>query len=373
MRRGSKKNRLLDYWAGIPVLNLAATLRRRRSRPSAPPRKIGVMCSPALGDTLIFSAALQDIHAAYPDAEIVHCCMGPNKGAAAIIPGADRRIVIDLTRPDKSLKLLRPERFDLFLDYSSWQRLTAFLTLFSGANFTAGFTTPGMYRGRGYDMSVEHRRDLHEVDNFRQLTRALGLPATHVPALAPLPPQNLTSVWPAGFERPVILMHLWPSGQRAWLREWPEDRWLQLAQRLAQDTPGAVFGLTGTPAEMERTEPFLQRMRAAGLEAHAVLANFSQLATLLQRAHLVVSVNTGVMHLAAIAGVPTVSINGPNSNGRWGPVGPRAFGVESHGEGCGYLHLGFDFDGKATDCMERISVEEVLAACHAVLIPEGRG
>jgi heptosyltransferase I len=70
------------------------------------------------------------------------------------------------------------------------------------------------------------------------------------------------------------------------------------------------------------------------------------------------------MHLAAIVGAPTVSINGPNRNGRWGPVGPRAIGVEAPGEGCGYLHLGFDFDGQATDCMERITVDMVVDAAR---------
>ena len=87
---------------------------------------------------------------------------------------------------------------------------------------------------------------------------------------------------------------------------------------------------------------------------------------MLEGARVLVSVNTGVMHLGAILGTPTVSINGPNRNGRWGPVGPRAIGVEAPGEGCGYLHLGFDFDGQATDCMERITVEMVEAAVAQV-------
>ncbi len=375
MRRGSKKNRLLDYWAGIPALNAAALLHRRRSRSGETPQKIGVLCSPALGDTLLFSAALQDLRAGFPGAEIVHCCMPPNRAAAELIPGADRRLLIDLTRPDRSLRLLRAERFDLFVDYSSWQRLTAFLTLFSGARFTAGFHTPGMYRSRGYDVTVEHRRDLHEVDNFRALTRAFGVVAGNIPALAPLPAQDLDAIWPHAFADPVILFHLWPSGARAWLREWPEERWLALAAELRHLLPGAVFGITGTLAELPRTEPFIRSMAEAGFQTHPVLATFTQLAALMQRAALVVSVNTGVMHLAAIAGAPTVSINGPNGNGRWGPAPgtPRAIGVEAPGEGCGFLHLGFDFEGNPTDCMERITVEMVFSACKDVLTSTGTG
>ena len=114
--------------------------------------------------------------------------------------------------------------------------------------------------------------------------------------------------------------------------------------------------------------PFLRRMEAAGLRATAFVGKdgFASLGRMLENARVLVSVNTGVMHLGAILGTPTVSINGPNRNGRWGPVGSRAIGVESPGDGCGYLHLGFNFDGQATDCMERITVEMVEAAVREV-------
>ena len=40
---------------------------------------------------------------------------------------------------------------------------------------------------------------------------------------------------------------------------------------------------------------------------------------------------------------------------------------------CGFLHLGFNFDGNAEDCMERISVETVLATCRSLLATSGYG
>ena len=126
---------------------------------------------------------------------------------------------------------------------------------------------------------------------------------------------------------------------------------------------------------MERTEPFVETLRSRGLQAEpfAGMDGFKSLARMLQRARAVVSVNTGVMHLAAIVGAPTVSLNGPTNGARWGPVGPRALGVEAPGEGCGYLHLGFDFDGHGTDCMERITVDLVVAAVETSYGDAGRG
>ena len=370
MRRGSTKNRLLDFWGGTPLLNLLAAMRRRRSAP-ADPRRIGVMCSPALGDTLLFSAVLQDLRSAFPSAHIVHLCFRQNLIAAEILPGADERVLLHLTSPYQTIRALRAQALDALLDFTSWQRLTAFFTLLSGARYTAGFRTAGQYRDRGYDRAVEHSADLHEVDNFRALLRGSGLHTADGAEIATLhsPAVTVPEVddVPFAAEPDLIALHLWPSGQRSWLREWPQPRWMELAQRLAErDT---LFLVTGAPGDRPRIDAFVAQLRAAGLRAEPFVSpdGFRTLTHVLRRTRLVVSVNTGVMHLAAIAGARMLSINGPNRNGRWGPVGPRAVGIEAPGEGCGYLHLGFNFDGNPTDCMERISVDQVFAAAQQLL------
>jgi ADP-heptose:LPS heptosyltransferase len=172
---------------------------------------------------------------------------------------------------------------------------------------------------------------------------------------------------PFAGERNIVALHLWASGQRSWLREWPEDRWSKLARRVAG--PDTLFLITGAPNDRPRTDEFVTRLQAVGLRCEAFVSpdGFRTLTHVLRRARVVISVNTGVMHLAAIAGAPTVAINGPNRNGRWGPVGPRAVGVEAPGDDCGYLHLGFEFDGRPSNCMERTTVDDVYAAVEALL------
>ena len=365
MRRGSRKNRILDYWVGIPLLRILTLGRRHRLMP---PRiaKVGVICSPALGDTILFSGVLQDLRrhfgagSASPRAEIIHFCMDGNVAAAEMVPGADRRVLIELTEPLSTIRKIRSERLDVMLDFTSWQRLTAFYTLVSGARFTAGFETPGQHRERGYDLKVLHTDGRHEVENFRAILRLLAIPVAADPAVD-LPEGEF-----AEFDEDLVVFHPWASGQRGWLREWPEERWTELALRL--NRAGTEFVLTGSHADLARSEPLVRRMEQAGLKARAFASSdgFRSLIRLLLRARVVVSVNTGVMHLAAVSGVPTVAINGPNRNGRWGPVGPRALGIEAPGTGCGYLHLGFNFDGQPTDCMERTSVEQVVEGVKAV-------
>ena len=360
----------MDFWLGIPLLNILASVLvegRRRQWPRRVTR-VGMLCSPALGDTLLFSAVLQDVRSHFSkvngaEIQITHFCMKQNLAAAELIPGADRRVLIDLTKIGDTIRRMRAERLDVLLDFSSWQRLTAFYSMTAGARFTAGFRTAGQHRGRGYDLSVAHRNDQHELENFRGLLKELGIasgiePRVVVPEIA---------VEPLSQVQDVVVFHLWASGMQSWLREWPEDRWVDLANRLANRE--TVFVITGAPADMERTEPFLKRMMAANLQAVAFAGTdgFVSLSHLLLRARVVVSVNTGVMHLAAVLGTPTVSINGPTNKGRWGPMGRRVASVDAPGEGCGYLNLGFEYDGNPTDCMERISVEMVADAVNEVV------
>jgi heptosyltransferase III len=371
MQRGKPTNRLLDYWLGTPLLNLLATFHPRR-RPPTEFKRIGVLCSPALGDTLIFSGPLQDLRAACPGAHITHICMKQNLAAAEIIPGADACLLIDLTNPPATIKALRAQHFDLLLDFTGWQRLTAFYTLLSGAKFTVGFRSPGQRRGRAYDRTVAHTCDRHELENLRALLPGSGLfthlAAPHPPALT-IPP----GPEPLANEQDLVLFHPWASGQNSWLREWAEPNWVALAQRLAR--PNTLFVITGAPSDLPRTEPFVALLQSAGLRSVPFISpdGFISLTRLIRRARLVVSVNTGVMHLAAIAGAPTVSLNGPTAEHRWGARGPHAANVQPADGSGGYLHFGFEFDGQPEDIIDRITVDQVAEACAALENPEPAG
>ena len=72
--------------------------------------------------------------------------------------------------------------------------------------------------------------------------------------------------------------------------------------------------------------------------------------------------NTGVMHVAAALGAPTIALNGPTSGTRWGPRGPFTRCVASPMVPDGYLNLGFEHDERFAHCMDAITVAMVLDA-----------
>ena len=257
----------MDIWVGIPVLNLVACLRPKHEYPQIVER-VGVICSFALGDTLLFSAAFRSVRSYFANKQLVLFCGPQNIAAAELIPGVDKLVMVDLLKPLETISRMRDQHLDLLLDFSSWQRLTAFYSMMAGASFTVGFRTAGQHRHRGYDRVTEHTRDRHEVDNFRALLQTVNITGHNAPHIAPpaIPqPELLTR------GKQIVVFHMWPSGVRSQTREWPEDRWITLAKRLAADSNQGdfLFVITGSPSDQVRSQLFVQRLRAAGLDAES--------------------------------------------------------------------------------------------------------
>jgi ADP-heptose:LPS heptosyltransferase len=93
----------------------------------------------------------------------------------------------------------------------------------------------------------------------------------------------------------------------------------------------------------------------------------AQTAAVLRDAAGVVSVNTGVMHLASCLDVPLVALSGPTSVQRWGPLSGSARNATPATGPCGYLNLGFEYPPVPPACMEAISTDDVVGKLAEVM------
>jgi ADP-heptose:LPS heptosyltransferase len=126
---------------------------------------------------------------------------------------------------------------------------------------------------------------------------------------------------------------------------------------------GFAVVLTGGPGDTQVNREIADRWVADGIRAHnAAGTDWHDSLGWLGFASGVISVNTGVMHVAAALGTPTIALNGPTSGRRWGPIGPHTRCVASPVVPEGYLDLGFEHDERYPDCMRAITVEMVLEA-----------
>lgn len=71
-------------------------------------------------------------------------------------------------------------------------------------------------------------------------------------------------------------------------------------------------------------------------------------------ATLTVSVNTGVVHMAAALDVPLVALYGPSKAESWRPIGERTIVVQSSLAFAGYLNLGLETPRNPPPCIKAI-------------------
>ena len=359
--RGNSLLRRTDRLVGVPLVFLLGLLRRRRRLPSRP-ASVGLLKTSAIGDTVLLSAVVADLRRALPDTRLVFFAGADNAGLLSSVDGLDERVTLPVGRPLSAITALRRHRVDVLLDFGSWPRIDAVLAACSGSGCTVGFRTEGQKRHYAHDVVVEHLDSVHELDNYRRLLAAIGVEPGSPPALSP------PGAWPVDeLPRPYAVLHLFAGGYRSELREWPDARWRELAGKL--DARGFGVVLTGAEHERERAEAFAAscELPFGRLVDLAGRLSLTDLLDVVAGSALVVSVNTGLMHIAGAAGVPTVALNGPTSERRWGPVGEASVSVNSRYHGCGFLNLGGEYRGRREDCMDGIPIEDVLAAVDGLV------
>ena len=354
--RGNSWLRHLDAFLGIPLLFALGLTRRRRLLPKAP-RSIGILRTSCIGDTILLSAIVEDLRAGLPEAKIRFFAGETNYETARLFMRDDEVIRISATRPFTSARNISAERVDVLMDFGPWPRVDALIAALSGARCTVGFRTKNQRRHYCYDIAVQHSAKVHELDNYRALAKVLGICATRDPRVLAGEGSLLDL-------SDYVVFHMWPGGYQSELREWPAQFWQELAEFSAAS--GFSVVLTGVKSDRRRNEQLISGS-SAGIHDLAGKFNLAQTSQVLQHAAAVVSVNTGIMHLAAALGTPTIGLSGPTSVARWGAVGREARNLAPGCAGCGYLNLGFEYAGQRRDCMEQITVKAVSRALQEAI------
>ncbi len=373
MERGNRMQRRLDSWVGIPLVVMAGCGKRiRKILPSSGGKtedagRIGVICLGAIGDLLLATGLLNGLRVALPRASLEIVTSGANAAACGLLPSGCRAASYGVKDIPGIVRHIRAARYDILFDTGQWPRISALISAVSGAASTDGFSTPGQYRHYAYDIAVPHRSDRHETDNFLALGRAVFPHLTGAPSVAL--PDGPSSGCPCLPETGLVFCHMWPSGLHSSLKEWPRAAWAALAAGLLDAGYTPVF--TGGPGDAAATQTFFEEYglgkTRAGNRALNVAGAMAlpDLAYHFHRAAAVVSVNTGTMHLAAIAGAPTIGLHGPTNPLRWGPVGPAARALLPASGRSAYLNLGFEYPPDADAVLRHLPVSEVLTALRS--------
>jgi len=324
-----------------------------------------------LGDVIMCLPALADLHASFPGASIDYLAT-PAGGEVCSRLGLGGRV---LPLPPRSprrrlvvpiLRELWSHRADLGLVFPPSFSAALFFFL-GGVRRRVGFPE----EGRGFLLSAAEPRPArgtrHLSEEYRSLAaraaREMGVP--YVRAEAPrLRPTNadaraLEALLGGEGERPILLA---PGASYGPTKRWPASSFAALGDRLV-DTLGGSILLTGAEADRPVCEEVRTRLRAPARNL-AGQTTIGQLVALCSAARLVVSNDSGAMHVAAATGAPLVAVFGSTSPEWTGPSGERVR-IVRRAEPCAPCFRASCEIGIV--CLTRITTEEVFAACREVV------
>jgi heptosyltransferase I len=195
---------------------------------------------------------------------------------------------------------LRAAKYDLVIDAQGLIK-SAWIARWAGAP-VAGYAAASAREklaARLYTQRHVVPRELHAVERCRQLAGAALGYAPDGPPRFDLVPQAARAIDVAGERYAVLLVN---ASRKSKL--WPDVCWLQLEAWLAERGLTSVL-FWGSDEEGERTLALAQRMQRAVL---APRSGLDAIAASLAGADLVIGLDTGLSHLAAALGRPTVGI-----------------------------------------------------------------
>jgi len=285
-------------------------------------QRICVVRFGAIGDLLMTTPALRVLHRLYPDARIT---MVVGKGMSMVV--ADHPAVAEVIEFDKRVdgrpraflafcRRLRERDFDLFVNLQRSVKTVLMGLLCRPARRI----TYRVNHGKGVDGCRQHT-----VANVLDALRPLGIEPDlcdrhldfTIPEAARLSLGELLSSRGLGPNTPLIAVN---PGATAPSRRWTPARLGEVLVHLEGAFPShavVVCGGKGVDQELARTALSGRATRVVDLTGETT---FAETAALLDRADVLVTGDTGPMHLAAAVGATMVALFGPTDPNRTGPM-----------------------------------------------------
>lgn len=316
----------------------------------------------ALGDIIHAIPAAAALRRAYPEARIDWLVDARHRAIVDLITVVDRPVVLEHSTPAGWMEVtrrVRQVRYDAAIDLQGLLK-SAVLARASGAARVIGFSIWHLREktARAFYTATDGRARLesdHVILKNLHLMSAVGVhderiefPFAHVESPA------LDAVRTAiGGESPFVLLNpgaAWPN------KRWPAERFGEVAAFIREVRGLPSFVLWG-PGEEGLAGAVVDA--SGGAARIAPVTRLSDLIALCRAASLMVSGDTGPLHIAAAVGTPVVAIFGPTDPHRNGPWGRDDVSVSRFG-GCG-CHYERHCRRQAW-CLDGLGVAEVTAA-----------
>ena len=347
-------------------------------------RNILVYAMVNLGDVVLLTSAIALLKKAYPQAHITMLSRPIVREVIEHNPVIDDVILFDYKAKQNSMKQmwsmvqeLRRRKFDLAISFDRKLR-PALLCLLAGIPVRVGPSRVLDARPSRvtwlYTHTVPITYDLDETlqaETYQEIIRGFTGAAGHEHPVLPTPTEEQRAkaesfLSSAAGKRKIGLCVKGTFG----LKTWPKEYFAEVVRAL-NSRYDAAFYVTGAPGDYAYAEDVIS---AIGLPVENLCGktNLMELAALYGQLDLLISVDTGGAHIAAVTGVPLVVMFGCTSPRRWHPISDNAAAFTSHEPCCPCSYRETDCPSyPQPNCLYHVRPDVVLAECIRFLEETG--
>jgi ADP-heptose:LPS heptosyltransferase len=268
-----------------------------------------------IGDAALLAPTIYALQHAHPGARIKILAEKRNGSVFSLVPGIDRVFLYD---SPAGLKNALQESYDLVIDTEQWHRLSALIARMTGAPVLIGFDTNE--RRRMFTHTVPYSHEEYEADSFLHLLTPLEIyDARDEAAQFLFPPENarhqVRQLLSPLENQPFITIF---PGASIKERRWGSDRFRQVVESL--EAHGVTAVIVGSNDDRKTGEEIVGNSRAINL---AGLTTLACTAAAIASSRLLLSGDSGVLHIGVGVGVTTISLFGPGIAAKWAPRGKQ--------------------------------------------------
>jgi len=312
----------------------------------------------ALGDVVHAIPAAAALRTAYPAARIDWLVEARHRAIVDLVTAVDRAVVVERATWDgwtSAIQELRRTSYDVAIDLQGLMKSAVFARA-SGAARVVGFSIWHLREkaARPFYTTTAESEMTHVIRKNLQLLRAVGVNDDEIrfplstPASAALDRVRLQ----IGDRRFALINPgaAWPN------KRWLPERFGEIASFVSDECGMTPFVLWG-PGEDSLSQSVVAASNGAARGAPAT--TIADLVALSRAAALVVSGDTGPLHIATAVGTPTVGLFGPTDPARNGPWSDADVSVSV------YDRCGCHYDRRCHEsrwCLDDVTTAEVCAA-----------
>ena len=313
-----------------------------------------------IGDAVLLAPAIGELTKKFPKATITVLAEKRNAGVFALIPGVGKVLRYDVLTEFTSAFQCKP---DLIIDTEQWHRLSAVMARLIASGIRIGFATNE--RERLFHHAIPYSHDDYEAVSFMRLLAPLGIaPSVSIsqPFLSVPPPAKArtTQLLTPLKGQPFIVLF---PGASIPERRWWAARFGRVAASLAEEGYGIV--VIGGKEDMASAASIVANNSGLNL---AGTTNLTESAAIVEQSTMLISGDSGILHIGVGLGIPTVSLFGPGIAKKWAPQGVLHRVLNHHLPCSPCTKFGYTekcrYQG---ECIQEITPDEVVQAALLLL------